>query len=170
MSLCLINIYIKIWLAGSAFEGTWLRSVGMIPSEGPGQRLLVSKETARQGMARWSWTRWQPVSRMGCVPQAVIASICDGVADPGGGVAPVGGFGVTVEEDSCSLLSMNWLWRVRRKGPQSSRSLPNYWNKFERCENTGWYKTLSTFSVVVRFEQWFKGHTLKFQSRAQWPR
>lgn len=36
MSSYLISIYIKIWLVGAAFEGTWLRSVGLIPSEGPG--------------------------------------------------------------------------------------------------------------------------------------
>lgn len=55
---------------------------------------------------------------------------------PGGQGAPVGGFRGVAEEDSCSLFPMNRLWRVRRKGPQSSCSLPDYRNMFEKCENT----------------------------------
>lgn len=54
---------------------------------------------------------------------------------PGEQGTPVGGFRGVAEEDSCSLFPMNRLWRMRRKGPQSSRSLPDYRNMLEKCES-----------------------------------
>lgn len=53
------------------------------------------------------------------------------------GVLSVGEFNRMAEEDSGHLFFMNCLWRMRRKGLQSSHPLPDYRNMLEKCENTG---------------------------------